>query len=206
MSADDSITAVVLAGGQARRMGGQDKGLLTVLGKPMVLHIIEQLSPRVGRILINANRNAESYARFGLPVIADRIDGYAGPLAGMAAAMERCTTDLLLTVPCDGPRLPEGLSERLLLGLRNGNAEIAVAHDGKRMQPVYALLSCRLRSSLDAYLMAGDRKIDLWYAQHRLVAVDFSDQSEAFVNINSPEELAAAEAHFASPNSEKEAP
>lgn len=171
----------------------------------MVAHIIEQLAPQVDRIFINANRNTDSYARFGFPVIADRIDGYAGPLAGVAASMERCTTDLLLTVPCDGPRLPEGLSERLLLGLREQDAEIAVAHDGKRMQPVYALLVRRLLPSLDAYLRAGDRKIDLWYARHRLATVDFSDQSEAFVNINSPEELAAAEAHFVSPKSEKEA-
>ncbi len=192
-----SITGVILAGGKARRMGGQDKGLLPLLGRPMIEYVLDALTPEVDRLLINANRNEEVYARYGVPVIPDLVPDYAGPLAGIAAAMAAADTDYVLSVPCDGPVLPGGLASRLVAALNRHRAEIATVHDGTRLQPVYALLSRSLLSSLDAYLENDGRKIDRWYQQHQLTIVDFSDQPDAFANINTAEELLAAETRLA---------
>ena len=121
-------------------------------------------------------------------MIADSVGDYSGPLAGMASAMAHTDRPLLLTAPCDTPLLPEQLAERLLTALREQNGEIAVAHDGNRLQPVFALLDVTLLSSLQEYLAAGERKIDRWYARHRLATADFSDQRDAFLNVNTVEE------------------
>jgi molybdenum cofactor guanylyltransferase len=109
-------------------------------------------------------------------------------LAGIYSALEQITTPDLITVPCDGPKLPQDLVSRLLDARDTEDAEIAVAHDGKRLQPVYALIPKKLRQSLKAYLDGGDRKIDLWYAQHKMAKADFSDIPDTFLNINTPEE------------------
>ncbi len=192
-----SITGVILAGGKARRMGGQDKGLLPLLGRPMIEYVLDALAPEVDRVLINANRNEAIYSRYGVPVVPDLIPDYAGPLAGIAAAMAAAETDSVLSVPCDGPVLPGGLVSRLAAALSRHRAEIATVHDGSRLQPVYALLSRSLLSSLNEYLENEGRKIDRWYEQHRLTIVDFSDQPHAFANINTKEELLAAESRLA---------
>ena len=190
----ERIAGVVLAGGQGRRMGGEDKGLVEVAGRPMVAHVLERLRPQVGTLLINANRNRARYAEIaGCPVVADRQSGYAGPLAGMASAMEAASTRFLLTAPCDAPLVSERLGPRLHQALVDERADLSVAHDGARLQPVFALIGCSLLDSLLAYLRSGERKIDRWYARHRMARADFSDAPECFSNINTPEERAALE-------------
>jgi molybdopterin-guanine dinucleotide biosynthesis protein A len=190
---ETGITGVVLAGGQGRRMGGEDKGLVDFQGRPLIAWVIDALLPQVDTLIINANRNTERYAELGYPVVPDALGGYQGPLAGFASGMEHARTPLVLTVPCDGPMLPSDLTARLAEGLRAGEAEIAVAHNGERIQPVYALLRTSLLPSLKAFLAGGERKIDRWYASHRTVTVDFSDRPDTFANINSPEDRRALE-------------
>lgn len=182
------ITAVILAGGKARRMGGEDKGLIDLDGRPLIEHVLQRVRPQVSRVVINANRNLERYAAFGHPVISDTLSDFQGPLAGFLAVMQQNDSDFIVTLPCDGPCLPDNLVARLRQAQQQADAEIAVAHDGDRMQPVYALISTRLQSSLAAYLQAGERKIDRWYQQHHTVSVDFSDAPETFLNINTPED------------------
>jgi len=185
-----NITGVILAGGRAKRMGGQDKGLVSVHGQPMIKLIIEQLALQVNGIIINANRNIEQYKKFNYPVISDHdSDDFYGPLAGMLSAMKASNTDYILSVPCDSPFLPSDLSERLLTELLNHNSDISVVHDGERMQPVFALIKTNLADSLQAFLDNGDRKIDLWYKQHHMVLADLSDCKNISLNINTPDEL-----------------
>lgn len=184
-----SITAVILAGGEARRMGGQDKGLIELGGRPMIEYVLDNLKPQVSGIIINANRNHDIYRGYGYPVIADERSGYHGPLAGMASCMQVIETALMLTVPCDSPYLPTDLVARLYMKLLEDAADISVAHTGERMQPVFSLLKRSLYDSLRAYLDQGERKIDKWYAKHALTTVDFSDKPETFININSPEDI-----------------
>jgi molybdenum cofactor guanylyltransferase len=169
-------------------MDGEDKGLIELNGKPLVAHVIDAIQPQVDAILINANRNQKRYATFGYPVIADSLLNYQGPLAGFITAMQTIETEDMLTLPCDGPLLPADLVERLYHARQAAGAEIAVAHDSKRLQPVYALIPKRLVDSLQGYLDGGDRKIDLWYAQHRIAHADFSDIPRTFININTLQE------------------
>jgi molybdenum cofactor guanylyltransferase len=188
-----NITGVILAGGKGRRMGGQDKGLLPLNGKPLIEYVVQALSQQVSSLLINANRNTERYARYGYPVIDDELSGYQGPLAGFAAALEAIETDYIVTLPCDAPVVPPDLVERLGAALVQKDADIAVAHDGVRMQPVYALIPRLLRASLLEFLDTGERKIDRWYARHRVALADFSDAPDAFRNLNTPEQRASLE-------------
>lgn len=188
---------MVLAGGRATRMGGMDKGLVELGGRPMIAHVLAALAPQVERVLINANRNHERYAAFGWPVVADDDAGFLGPLAGLAAGMRAADTPLVLTAPCDCPLLAPDLVTRLYSALEQGHADIAVPFDGERLQPVFALVKRDLADSLAAYLGGGDRKIDRWFAQHRLAQVDFSDRPENFVNVNDPDERAALETRLA---------
>jgi molybdopterin molybdotransferase len=194
------ITGLVLAGGEGRRMGGLDKGLQSFAGRPMVATVIERLAPQVDALLVNANRNADQYARLGHAVIADRQTGHAGPLAGLQAGLAACTTRALLTVPCDSPGLPADLTARLATALVRDDADIAVAVTEGRDQPVFALVNVRVREHLDAFLAAGGRKIDAWYATLSVTRVDFDDQRDAFANINTPAELAALEVRLGDGN------
>ncbi len=154
----------------------------------MVEWVIDSLAPQVGALVINANRNREAYAAYGHPVIADEIEGFQGPLAGFASTMAAVSTPWILTLPCDGPYPAPDLAERLCAALAEQEAEIAVATDGNRMQPVYALIPVALAASLRDYLAAGERKIDRWYARHRVALVDLSDHPEAFANVNTLED------------------
>jgi len=182
------ITGVVLAGGRSQRMGGEDKGLVRIDGRPMIDHIIRALSPQVGPLLINANRNLDDYRRFGYPVVPDIMGDFYGPLVGMASTLQATETEYFLCVPCDSPLLPHNLAQALYGALHTHQAEIGVAHDGDRMQPVFALLRRDLLADLLSYLEAGGRKIDTWYARHRLVIVDFSDRADTFFNVNTQQE------------------
>lgn len=190
----DSITGLVLAGGQARRMGGVDKGLVELGGRAMIEHVLDALRPQVRTLLINANRNRDAYARYGCEVIADAHPGYLGPLAGVASALEVVTTPYLLTAPCDSPLLPADLATRLSAALRRDRARIAVAHDGQRQQPVFLLLERSLGPDLQDYLASGGRKIDQWFARHALAEADLSDRREGFINVNDADERARVEA------------
>jgi molybdopterin-guanine dinucleotide biosynthesis protein A len=191
------LTAVVLAGGRARRMGGEDKGLVPLGGKPMVAYVVERLRPQVGRVLVNANRNLERYAlAASCEVIADCVGGFAGPLAGMASAMRACVSPYLVTAPCDSPLVAPDLVSRLVAALAAAQAEICVAHDGERMQPVFALLRCTLLESVLAFLASGERKVDRWFARHRLALADLSDRPRMFLNINTEAEREQLEAEI----------
>lgn len=179
-------------------MGGSDKGLVPLAGRPMVEHVIEALRPQVGSILLSANRNHQRYARYGHPVIADDLGDYQGPLAGVAAALRQCTSELLVTVPCDAPLLPPDLVARLFAAREAGDADAAVVYDGRRLQPVFLLLHCRVAPSLEAYLVGGGRRVDAWLSQLRTSVADFSDRAAAFVNVNEPAERQAVEAQLLS--------
>lgn len=194
-----SITGIVLAGGQARRMGGIDKGLVPFSGRPMIEHALERLEPQVDKIKINANRNQARYQTYGHTVFSDAIADYQGPLAGVSQALGQCDTDYILTAPCDSPLLPSDLAERLLQALLQENAALAVASVDGRWQPVFALIHRNLAKSLEAYLNAGERKIDRWMRQHPVAVVSFDDQAEAFINLNTLEELQHLEADLHQP-------
>lgn len=189
-------TGVILAGGRATRMGGRDKGLLQLAGKPMVEWVIAALKPQVADIIINANRNLDAYAAYGYRVVSDKLHGFCGPLAGIASSMESASTPYIVTTPCDSPLVPLDIAHRLYQALHVNRAEISVAHNGERLQPVFALLTCTLSNSLLSYLEAGERKIDTWYSRHKLAIVDFSDSADAFININTPVEIQAVESRL----------
>ncbi len=185
-----TVTGLLLAGGMGRRMGGADKGLVTLDGRPMAAWVLDRLRPQVDTLLINANRNPEIWGEFGCALVPDRITGYAGPLAGIHAGLTLCTTPLLVSAPCDSPFMPTDLVARLSTALQESDAELAVVRSNGRLQPVFALMRREVLASLDAYLQNGGRKIDTWFDQLRTIAVDF-DNEEAFANINTPDELAA---------------
>lgn len=184
----ERITGVILAGGQARRMGGLDKGLVEVAGKPMIEWTMRALQPQVGEIIINANRSLDSYRGLGASVIQDRLDDFQGPLAGLHSAFSTVRTDYLLCVPCDAPCLPSDLVRRLSDALIRDNAEIAVAEADGRLHSLHALFDCRLADDLAARLAAGERKPDRWYGSRKFVRVAFDDNPEAFVNVNTPDQ------------------
>jgi molybdopterin-guanine dinucleotide biosynthesis protein A len=186
------ITGIVLAGGQGRRMGGVDKGLVALDGKPLVAHVIERLAPQVGAIVVNANQNAERYGAFGYPVVADALGGFAGPLAGLHAGLTTATTRHVVTVPCDSPYLPDDLVRRLADALERDAAQLAVAKTFDQPHPVFALVRRDVLEHLATFLAGGGRKIDAWYKTLEVVEVPFDDRADAFRNINTPDELAAA--------------
>ena len=186
-----AVTGVVLAGGLGRRMGGVDKGLVAFRGRPMVQHVIERLAPQVDEILINANRSTGQYAAFGYRVIADAIEGFAGPLAGLERGLAEARHELVATAPCDSPFLPAELIDRLLAAMTDASADLAVARTGDQPHPVFCLCKRSLHAHLRAYLGAGGRKIDAWYATLAVIEVAFDDQASAFSNINTLEELSA---------------
>ncbi len=193
MSADGraGLTGLILAGGRAQRMGGRDKGLLPVHRQPLIAYAIQALAPQVDALLISANRHLDRYRVLGYPVVSDSLGPYFGPLAGMLAALEAAATPWILSIPCDSPFLPTDYTARMRQALVQQQAELSVAWDGHRLQPVFALLNSDLRDSLRNYLEAGERKIDRWFARHHTATVDFSDRPALFRNINTPEELAA---------------
>lgn len=186
-------TGVILAGGQGRRMGGIDKGLMLLHGTPLVALVLERFAPQVDEILINANQNLEAYGRFGHRVIPDEIGGYAGPLAGLQRGLAAASHPLVVTAPCDSPFLPGDLVVRLRAALDATQSQLAVAKTGNQPHPVFCLCRREVLPNLNAFLTAGGRKIDAWYASLRVIEVAFDDQPQAFNNINTIEDLRAAE-------------
>lgn len=188
------VTGIVLAGGMGRRMGGVDKGLVELDGRPMIAHVLARLAPQVGALIINANQNQDRYAAFGYPAVSDDVGGFAGPLAGLAAGMSRARTKYVATSPCDSPFLPLDLVARLHAALEREAAELAVAQTFDQPHPVFALVTRAVLPHLTEFLRAGGRKIDAWYATLNFIAVSFDDCEPAFRNINTADELAAASA------------
>lgn len=199
------ITGLLLAGGRGSRMGGVDKGLQNFNGESLAMHAVRRLGPQVGQVMINANRSFADYASFGVPVWADSLSEYPGPLAGFLTGLEHCATPFLLTVPCDTPLFPLDLAARLSEALAADDAEIAMVSAPEpegdaapvlRPQPVFCLLRTSLRDSLLRFTEAGGRKVQAWTGQHRTVLVPFDrpgDAPDAFFNANTLAELQALE-------------
>ena len=179
---------VILAGGQASRMGGKDKGLIELNQTPLIQHVITRLSPQTPRILINANRNQDVYSAFGF-VFSDEFNGFPGPMGGIHAGLIHAETDWVGFVPCDSPQINTDLVERFCQAVKD-DSDILVAHDGDHQQPVFTLYHKRVLPKLTAFLERGDRKIVLLYKECNTRYVDFSDSPNCFVNLNTPEELA----------------
>ncbi len=188
------ITGLVLAGGRGSRMGGVDKGLQIHDGMPLAMHAVLRLSPQVGEMMINANRNLGAYESMGAAVWPDVLPDHPGPLAGFLTGVEHCETPYLVTVPCDSPHFPHDLVQRLAAGLETGDAELAMAathEDGElRLQPVFSLMRTSVLESLVRFTASGRRKIDAWTATLRTATVAFDD-ADAFVNANTLDELRA---------------
>lgn len=188
-----SITGIVLAGGKGRRMGGLDKGLVDFLGKPLVAHALQRLAPQVSEILISANREIEAYAELGYPVVSDDIADFAGPLAGLHKGMQAAKHPYVVTIPCDTPLLPMNLVNRLMRGLLDYDADVAVAKTGQQPHPVFCLCRKALLPHLEDFLQRGGRKCEDWYSSLEAVEISFDDMPQAFININTREELLCLE-------------
>ena len=186
----NGVTGIVLAGGQGRRMGGVDKGLQLLHGKPMVAAVLARLAPQVNEIVINANQNLQTYEGFGYRVVPDAIGGFAGPLAGLHAGLGAARHPLALTAPCDSPFLPLDLLSRLRKAL--GENDLAVAKTGDQVHPVFSLVRVSVLDHLSKFLATGGRKIDAWYSTLEVVEVAFDDEADAFRNINTRDELNSA--------------
>ncbi|WP_322056582.1 molybdenum cofactor guanylyltransferase MobA [Paraburkholderia sp. J63] len=193
-----ALTGLVLAGGRGQRMGGVDKGLQRLQGKPLAAHVLARLAPQVGALAISANRNREIYAELGAPwqtaVIADTLPHYPGPLAGLLAGLRAARTEWLLSAPCDSPWLPADLGARLAEAARAQGTLVATASTANAagevsLHPVFALVHTSLADDLAAFLDAGERKVRAWYARHTAAEVAFADE-RAFYNVNSLQELA----------------
>ena len=203
--APQEITGLILAGGRGSRMGGVDKGLQNFNGIPLALHALMRLGPQVESVMVNANRNLSAYESFGASVWPDASADFAGPLSGFLVGLERAETPFVLTVPCDTPRLPLDLAERLAEALVREDADIAMAaapetdehgNTQVRTQPVFCLIKIELSESLVKFTHSGGRKIDAWTAQHKTVVVPFhaeGDDPLAFANVNTLTELQALE-------------
>lgn len=188
------ISGVILAGGLGRRMGNIDKGLQELRGRPMVAWVAERLGVQVDELLINANQNIDRYESFGFPVVPDQIPDFAGPLAGLHAALSAATNALVVTAPCDSPFLPADLVSRLHAAMVAAGADLAVAKTFDQPHPVFCLCKREVLPHLTDFLAGGGRKIDRWYATLKVVEVSFDDEADAFENINTRDELARFEA------------
>ena len=204
----DAVTGVILAGGQSRRMGGGDKGLLDLAGKPMLAHVVERLAPQVGRIVLNANGDPGRFAASGLPVVADPLPGFPGPLAGVLAGMRWSRANApaarwIVTAAGDAPLLPQDLVARCLLALQDRPGAIALAQSAGGLHPVIGLWPVALADDLEAELAAGVRKVLAWTDRHGTVAVPFAfvrvggRDIDPFYNANTPAELDALRALLA---------
>jgi len=197
MTSSKDITGLILAGGQAQRMGGIDKGLIPFHEKPLIESAIAKLKPQVQTIVINANRNITKYAGYGYPVIMDETPDFSGPLAGFLAGLKACKTPYLLTAPCDSPLLPNNLAQNLSAEMERGDFQLVYASskevDGKVWaQPVFCLMRANLQDSLASFLLKGDLKIDRWFKELRSSTVIFNGP-QVFANVNTPEELKSLE-------------
>ncbi len=200
----NNVTGVILSGGRATRMNSPervnspdnnniDKGLVLLNGKSLISYIVEALAPQVSDIIINANRNIEHYKQFNYRVVPDQNNDYMGPLSGMLAALNACNTEYIATVPCDTPHLSRTLIERMFAHISDSTLKPCVAHDGNRLQPLFSLMHKDLVNKLQRFLEQGERKAEIWFNNQNSVVVDFSDQLESFININTIKDLTVFE-------------
>lgn len=187
-----TLTALILAGGQARRMAGQDKGLIALAGRPLIAWVLDRIAPQVGEVVISANRHRETYAEFGHPVVADDHADYRGPMAGIAAAGAQARGEWLLAVPCDAPFLPADLGRRLLDRAIESNSRLVRAADSGQIHYTSFLFQRSLLADLAAHVADGRLKLQDWQAEHGAETVTFADAG-AFLNVNTPDDLARAE-------------
>jgi molybdenum cofactor guanylyltransferase len=184
----EKITGLILAGGQGRRMGGQDKGLIPYAGKPLIEHVLATFSSQVDELFISANRNLSSYASYGYPVLSDdeslQLPAYSGPLTGIATALKACQTEWLACIPCDALSLPENLVARLYQTAQSSASQLVIVDDGERQQPLYNLIHQDLYADLSSYLLSGERRVMQWVRRNNLTYVDFSAQRDVFFNVN----------------------
>jgi len=188
-----SISAIILSGGRATRMNGADKGLVTLQNKPLIAHVIARLKLQADEIFINANREIAAYESFGYPVLQDEVAEFLGPLAGFSLGLQHAKHEYVLTVPCDSPLLPLDLTERLYNGMAESPANIAVASSDGDTHPVFCLMKKSVLPSLTDYLASGERKVSTWQKSQKYIEVDFSDNSDGFINLNTFEDLTALE-------------
>ncbi len=194
----EKITGIILAAGRGSRMGGVDKGLVSLQNQPLIGLVISRLKSQVDEIIINANREITQYQAFGLTVLQDETPDYIGPLAGVQLGLRHSQYDYMLTVPCDSPLLPTDLAQRLMQALIENKADIAVASSDGHTHPVFCICRKNVLPSLEAYLIQGGRKVSVWQKSLVYVEVDFSDCADAFVNLNTVQELADLEEKLAS--------
>jgi len=192
MSASN-ITAVILAGGRSQRMNGKNKGLVMFEGQPLIMHVLKRLTPQIHNIVISANEQLDEYAQFECPIIPDKIHGFAGPLAGMYTVMTEMATEWLVTVPCDTPNIPTDYIVRMQRAGYDNKA--CVAHDGVQRQSGFCLLHKSLQEDLLSAINNQQLAVYKFLASHDASEVDFSDVSECFININTPEQLKRLEQH-----------
>ena len=174
-------------------MGGQVKGLVLLADAPMVTYALNTVRPLVEQCVINANRHLDIYEQFGVPVITDQLAGHLGPLAGLSAGIDALDTDYIFMCPCDSPFLQAELFGALLQGCVKADADLSVPHDGERLQPIFVVVNRRVKASLDAFLRAGNRKIDRWFDELNVLEVPAESFAESFRNINTEEERQTAE-------------
>ena len=187
------ISAIIISGGRATRMNGVDKGFVLFQQKPLIAHVIARLKPQVDEIFINANREITQYAAFGYPVLQDENADFIGPLAGFSLGLQHAKHDYVLTVSCDSPLLPLDLVQRLMAAMLEHPADIAVASSDENSHPVFCLVKKSVLPSLLAYIESGERKVSAWQKSQKYFEVDFSDCSDAFVNLNTFVDLADLE-------------
>lgn len=197
-SVDLKISAIILSGGRATRMGGVDKGLVELQNKPLVKYVITRLTPQVDEIIINANREIATYQTFGYPVLKDETDDFLGPLAGFLLGLKHAKHDYVLTVPCDSPLLPLDLVLRLHKGMAETHADVAVARSNGDKHPVFCLMKKSVLPSLQAFIHGGERKVSAWQKSLHYTEVDFSNctlqnGTSAFTNLNTFDDLKALE-------------
>ena len=182
----EKVTGVILAGGKGSRMNGEDKGLVNFRGEPLYQHVLTRLQPQVAEVMISANRNGERYQESGCRVLTDPFPDFAGPLAGMLAALQHITTDWAVFASCDTPFLPLDLVEQLWNGKSDAKAAWVCSHG--RDHPTHAIIHRDKAKILEHYLQRGDRKLMFFLRETGGLAVNFADPG-AFINMNTPQDL-----------------
>lgn len=185
------ISGLILSGGRSSRMGHHDKGWLLLNGKAMIQHVKDRLMPQVDELIISANQHREQYQNLHQPVLADEYNDYRGPLAGIYEGLKYIKKEsFLMVVPCDGPMLPGNLCNKMLTAVSATGANLATVFDGTYRQPTYSLIHQSLKDNLQLFLAQGGRKLGQWLSENQTQLVSFSEQPEAFINVNTEADLA----------------
>lgn len=188
----EKITAVILVGGQGRRMGHRDKGVISFNGKPLIEYVIEKIAPQVGHLAINSPDQG-AYEHYGYPTFGDVLEGGLGPLAGLHSALSHCSSELVLILPCDTPLIPDDLVERMYHQLINDDAQLCSVSDGERLHAVFILAKSSISAGLEKYLLQGKRRVQEWLREEQAAVAMFTECPHAFTNLNTPEELTRLE-------------